>query len=350
MKNDSGITRIAFPFAAGVAAAGIAGQAFTGALCASAGVAVLTALCCRSRGRCTLAVGALFAVLGALCRWSSDIAGPPPELRLPGSLLDPLILGIDAAGFPGQNSEAIITALLTGRRSGLPRTTVETFRRSGAAHILALSGMHLGVIYLFIGRLLSPIGNSPAARWTRGTASICLCGIYTLATGAGPSICRAFIFIVINEIRKACSGRRSSPLSTWCTAITLQLALSPTIIGSVGFQLSYAAMLGITLVYPVLESWYPPGPGLMGRIWKTAALSISCQLFTAPICWWHFRSLPGYFLIANIISLPLSEAIIILALCCLLLEGAGLHPQALATVCGRLVELLEKCLETVASM
>ena len=269
-----------------------------------------------------------------------------------GGAADALQEAIAAAGFPGPHSGAIVTALLTGRRGGLPKETVAAFRRSGASHILALSGLHLGVIYLFIKRLLAPLGNSQPARIAKAIVTVSLSAIYTLTTGAGPSIVRAFLYIAIGELTRLKSTRRPTPAGTFSIALTLQLAVRPDLISSAGFQLSYLAMLGITLLFPVLRDWYPAGGKLnpLRRIWTASALCISCQLFTAPAAWWHFRTLPRYFLLSNLIGLPLAEAIIVTAVASLLLQAAGLCPPLLVKACGKLTNLLEFCLKTISEM
>ena len=352
MKNKSGIVSLSFPFAAGVTAAALAAEPFAGGLACSVAVVLLICMCAGSPGRCSMALVLLYFFLGAFCWCTSAMvprsAVPPPA----GGLADGLEALLDRIPFDGEHSGSIIKALLTGRRSQLPRETVDAFRRSGAAHILALSGLHLGVIYACILRALAPAGNSPAARGIRSGVTICLCGLYALATGASPSIVRAFLFICINEAGRAMSGRAHSPLGTFCLALTVQLALRPDYIASVGFQLSYLSMLGITVLYPRLEKWYPEGRrgDPLRAIWKSAAMSLSCQSFTAPIAWFRFRSLPLYFLITNLIALPLSELVIIGSVAAAVLEATCGCPPVLALACGKMVQLLEFCLETIASL
>lgn len=351
MENKSGIVSLSFPFAAGVCAAALADMPFEGALACSAAAAALLFFCTASRKRCTPQLRLLFFVLGAFC-WCTNALAPPPPHKLPSGALDAANRLLDGIPFRGEHSGAVIKALLTGRRDGLSRETTAAFRASGASHILALSGLHLGVIYACIKRTLAPLGNAPAVRLVRGAATVALCGGYALATGASPSIVRAFLFILINEAGSSLSGRGRSPVGTFCIALTLQLAVRPDMISSVGFQLSYLAMLGITLLYPRLEAWYP------GRhkadpvryIWNCAALSVSCQLFTAPAVWWHFRSLPLYFLITNLIALPMAELIIIGALAAAVLQAIWTCPTVLSDAVGSMVENLEFCLETIASI
>ncbi|MBO4454874.1 MAG: ComEC/Rec2 family competence protein [Bacteroidales bacterium] len=352
MKKGGGIILLSIPFAAGVAVAELAANApaMASAALASIVTSLIVSTLCKSSGSPPLLL--LFFALGALCRSTETLAGGiQPAVPFPGAI-DSFAAAIENAGFPGEHSSAIITALLTGRRGALEKSTIAAFRRSGASHILALSGLHLGVIYIVLRRCLAPLGNTPPARLVRGIITVGLCAMYTLMTGAGPSITRAFLFIAINETGRSLSARRHSPLGTFCLALTLQLALRPSLIASAGFQLSYLAMLGIIVLYPRLENWYPRSSRAdpLRRIWKAAALSISCQLFTAPAAWWHFRSLPKYFLITNLLALPLAEGIIICALVCLALGAAGICPLALVRACGNLVQLLEFCLETISGL
>ena len=349
MENRSGIISLSFPFAAGVTAAAIAAQPFHTAVSASTAAALLLIWCAASSKRSTVPLMLLFFCLGAVC-WCNSALCPPPERHFPSGPMDTLTRLLDGIPFEGEHSGAIIKALLTGRRDSLPRETVTAFRKSGAAHILALSGLHLGIIYVCIRRALSPVGNSPAARSVRSLVTIALCGLYAGATGASPSITRAFLFICINEIAGSLSARARSPIGTLCIALTLHLAGRPDQISSAGFQLSYLALLGITLLYPKLESWYPESGRRdpLRAIWKSAALSVSCQVFTAPVVWARFHSFPLFFLITNLIALPLAELTIITAVAAVVLEAVCGCPPALAWACGKLASTMEFCLDTIA--
>ncbi|MBP5382527.1 MAG: ComEC/Rec2 family competence protein [Bacteroidales bacterium] len=349
MKNKSGIILVSLPFAAGVSAAALLSRPYPCATVCSCAAVLLFYLCFKDGKRRAAGLYALFFALGALC-WCTDALRGVPANPGASPAMDYLCRRIDGAGFPGEHSAAILKALLTGRRSALDRSVVEIFRSSGASHILALSGLHLGVLYLLVRRLLSPIGNSLAARVIKSVITVSFSAFYAFATGASPSIIRALLFISINEAASFCPGRERTALGTFCAALTLQLILKPGYISSAGFQLSYLAMTGITLVYPYLEQWYPGRRGPLKRVWQCAALSISCQLFTAPVAWAHFHSFPKYFLITNLLAMPLTGLIIPLAAGSLALDAAGICPPVLIRACGLMVQCLEFCLETIASI
>lgn len=350
MDVEKDIVWVSVPFAAGVLAA----QAVHVDLYLAAGasllaVAALLALCCR--GRCGMPASVLlYLSLGAWCFWSGSLAGPP-RIVLPGGMERVRSL-IRSTGFDGTYTEALVEALLTGDRSGLGQDTVEAFRKSGASHILALSGLHLGIIYLIAGKCLAVLGRSRPAGIARSVALIGLCGLYTAATGASPSITRAFLFISINELARMDPSRERRPLNIYCTALVLQLAFDPTVISSVGFQLSYLAMLGIFTVFPALDSIYD-GAGRfdpLKKVWSAIALSTSCQLLTAPLVWLRFHTFPKYFILTNLISLPLTEMLVISAVLTLGLEAAGIHLAAAVRLTDLLAGLLCRSLGIISSM
>lgn len=225
---------------------------------------------------------------------------------------------IDGLPFRSESTAPLLKAFLSGDRSGLSRETVAVFRSSGASHLLALSGLHMGIIYLIFDKLSYPLGRSPLARRLRYALIVSLSGFFTLMTGASPSIVRAFLFIFIGESLRL-AGRERKASRVLCLALFAQLILDPEAIRSVGFQLSYLAMAGIFLIYPSLERLYPDGirHDPLRWIWKSAALTISCQLFTAPLSWYYFHSFPRHFLLTNLLALPLTSLVIGSAVLCL---------------------------------
>ena len=303
----------------------------------------------------------LFLAAGFFCAVNSSLAsGIPgsggPVSRLAASCVRNMRDCIDAIPYPREGTGALVKALLTGDRSGLERHTVEIFRASGASHILALSGLHLGIIYLILIRLSTPLGNSPAARKAKFALIVSLSGFYCLMTGAPPSIVRAFLFITINETAKL-AGRKKDPARVLLASLTIQLALKPEVVSSVGFQLSYLAMTGISVLYPCLERLYPEASGKgwksldpFRKVWRLAVMSISCQVFTAPLAWYRFHSFPKYFLLTNLIALPLTSAIVVLSVTTIALSASGCCPVFLVMLDDYAVSLLVSCLETISLM
>ena len=256
---------------------------------------------------------------------------------------------IDNIPYPSETSGPLVKALLTGDKSDLTKEITGIFRDSGASHILALSGLHLGVLYILLARLTAPLGNSPWIRRLRYSLIIVAALFYSIMTGATPSIIRAFLFITINETAKLL-GRKREPVGAL-------LALKPDVITSVAFQLSYMAMAGIFLLFPTLDRIYPAPNGSklsrfnpLRKIWSAAMLSISCQVFTGPLAWYYFHTFPKYFILTNLIALPLTSAIITLSVATIALSFLGICPEPLVILNDHAMQALFFCLEIISGL
>ena len=254
--------------------------------------------------------------------------------------------GIDALPLDDYGSNALIKALVTGDQSDVPSDVKAAFRDSGASHILALSGMHLAIIYLILSKALAVIGQSRKADVTRYTVILVSTLFYSIMTGSSPSIIRAFLFILLRETALL-TGRKARPVNILCFALTVQCALDPGVITSASFQLSYLAMCGIYFLYPSLRDLYPAPVPVLKKIWNSVAMSISCQAFTGPLAWVLFDSAPIYFIITNLIAIPLTSALMPVALGAVFLDRAGICPEFLIRGINWCCEFTVWCLEVI---
>ena len=257
--------------------------------------------------------------------------------------------GIDALPLDDYGSNALIKALVTGDQSDVPSDVKAAFRDSGASHILALSGMHLAIIYLILSKALAVIGQSRKADVTRYTVILVSTLFYSIMTGSSPSIIRAFLFILLRETALL-TGRKARPVNILCFALTVQCALDPGVITSSSFQLSYLAMCGIYFLYPSLRDLYPAPVPVLKKIWNSAAMSISCQAFTGPLAWVLFDSAPIYFIITNLIAIPLTSALMPVALGAVFLDRAGICPEFLIRGINWCCEFTVWCLEVICTL
>ena len=261
---------------------------------------------------------------------------------------------ISSLPFKDGQTNALINSLITGDRSGLDVQTKDIFRTSGASHILALSGMHLGIVYGILKLLLSPIGNSRTAKTARSVIAITVCLFYTLMTGSSPSIVRAFIFILLYETASI-SGRGGKTGEILMVSLVIQLILCPEDIEDVGFQMSYAAMAGIAFIYPKLNRMWPNdsnGVVLKGLkwVWTSASLAIACQIATGPIAYAYFGTFPEYFLLTNLMAAPLVGLIIPWGLAVIVLSAAGICPQILISGLEFIVQTFTGILENISML
>lgn len=259
---------------------------------------------------------------------------------------------IDALSLGDKENNALIKALLTGDRSGLSPQTVQAFRDSGASHILALSGLHLGIIYAAVTNVFCIFGNSPAARKIRSVLTIAACWGYCLMVGAAPSISRAFLFILLRETARIC-GRSASLRDILWSSFVIHVCLDATAVRSLSFQLSYLAIAGIAYIYPAFSRmWLTDSPkhDPFRWVWNSVCLSISCQLTTGPLAYLRFGTFPRYFIMTNLLSLPLTGVLIPAALLTTLLDAAKLCPQFLLQATAHLTAALRQILEIIASL
>jgi competence protein ComEC len=209
----------------------------------------------------------------------------------------------------GERERAIASALVLGVTDGLDDSLLQAYASSGAIHVLAVSGLHVGILYAVIVFLFRPFRHYPKNKWILAFVSIaCLWG-YAFVTGLSPSVLRAvtmFTFVAIAQPLE----RRSDIYNTIALSAFCLLLYDPFLIMSVGFQLSYLAVLGIVYLYPRFFFLWTPPP-VITPVWKITCVSLSAQLATFPLGLFYFHQFPVYFLVANLFVIPLSFVVLI---------------------------------------
>ena len=208
-------------------------------------------------------------------------------------------------------TRAVVKALAYGYQDEIPAETVENFRQSGAIHLLALSGMHLGLLYGMLTYLLAFAGNSPTVRRIRSLLTIAALWAFTVFTGCGVSILRAAVMFSIYEAGAVFGRERSGTESMALSAIIITIA-DPDAPSGLSFQLSYAAMTAIFLIYPHLRAIVPVRTRISGNIIDICAMTVACQITTAPVIFLHFKTFAFFSLLANLLCTPLISVAMIL--------------------------------------
>ena len=215
----------------------------------------------------------------------------------------------------------LISALAFGDKSLLDEETKHNFQTAGAMHVLAVSGLHVGIINGILFFLLSFM-RSRKILWLK--ILICLCGIWAYAciTGMSPSVQRASIMCSLISIALLLR-RHTSTYNTLAVAAFFSLLLSPNDIFSVSFQLSYAAVLSIVYFGQYIQKLYTPSTPIGSYVWGIVAVSLSVQIGTLPLTLYYFGVIPTYGLLTNIIVIPLAFVIL---LCVILVLTFGAFP------------------------
>jgi len=209
---------------------------------------------------------------------------------------------------PAGEEQAVLRALAIGDRIALSRDLKAAYRASGAMHLLALSGLHVGLIYALLVRLLAPLGGSRASRLLRSGLVMVSLWTYALITGLSASICRAVLMISFYEISGHLSGDRDGLSALFGSAFVLML-FRPEAPRDIGFQLSYTAVLSILLLYPWLKGRLRTRSRLLTRVWELLSVSLCCQATCGVLAWLYFGTFPRYFLLTTLLAIPLTTAV-----------------------------------------
>ncbi len=200
----------------------------------------------------------------------------------------------------------VAEALLIGYRDDLDKDLVQAYSNTGVVHIIAISGLHLGMIYGALVLLLQPFRKTKWVRIAKPMIILTVLWIFSLLAGGVPSILRSavmFTFIVMGEA----FDRKSSIYNTLASSAFVLLVINPYYLWDIGFQLSYIAVLSIvTFSAPVYNLIYLTNKAL-DFIWRLSSVTLSAQILTLPIIFYSFHQFPNYFLITNCIIVPLSS-------------------------------------------
>jgi competence protein ComEC len=204
---------------------------------------------------------------------------------------------------------ATLVALTTGVKSYLSDDIRKSFSKSGTMHLLAVSGLHVGYIYSVLLLITSIFGNFRFSVFMRSILIIILLWGYALFTGMAPSIERAVLMATIYQIGTI-FGKRKNSLNSLSLSALIICIFDPGAVFDIGFQLSYAATLSIILINPFINRLYQTKNPIMKYVWTTVSISTSCQIGTSILTIYYFKFIPVYFMISNLLAIPLSSIII----------------------------------------
>jgi len=257
----------------------------------------------------------------------------PWQKTAPNAMQTELYKRLSDSGLSGDEL-ATVGALTLGYKEEMPPELQTHFRASGAAHVLAVSGLHTGILYglvvwlLTLGGRLRPMHDNRFGRCALGTVIIGVMWAYAWLTGMTPSVVRAVLMVTIFEVGRMVY-RQSFSLNTIAAAAVLILLVRPSDLWSVSFQLSFAATAAIVLVARECGSrlhrkeWLGTWTGrALSWILGTVIISVAAQLGTLAISMYYFHQISTYFLIANLLVLPLATLLVPCGLLSLALGGS----------------------------
>jgi competence protein ComEC len=221
------------------------------------------------------------------------------------------VLKIIAAYIPGKKEAGLAEALLVGYKDDLDKTLVQSYSNTGVVHIIAISGMHMGLIYWLLNLALGPLKKRKQTKWLVAFITIAGLWLFSLLAGGGPSILRSavmFTCIVVGES----AARKTFIYNSLAASAFILLCINPFWLWDAGFQLSYAAVLSIVIFMKPIYGWCYFKNKFVDNIWKLVAVSLAAQVLTTPVSIYHFHQFPVYFLFTNLLAVPLSSLIVLL--------------------------------------
>ena len=253
------------------------------------------------------------------------------------------------AGLKGDGL-AVLSALTVGDREALDDGLVETYAATGASHVLALSGLHIGFLYVLLRWLLLPLW-----RWGRGSkllgillAVSCLWA-FAFVTGGSSSVVRSVIMFSLLALAELQSEKPLS-LNTVAATAFLMLLFRPAWLFDVGFQLSFAAVTAILLLQPRLAACWQPENRFLRGAWGVLTVSAAAQVGTAPLVMLYFSRFPTHFLLTSLWVIPVVSVVLYAAVALLLLAPFPLLQHWLAEAIEALVRVQHAVLRWIEQL
>ncbi len=243
---------------------------------------------------------------------------------------------------------AIIQALLLGQRNDIDINTYNNYKEAGAIHILAVSGLHIGVLLLILQFLFKPLERVPKGQTFKLVIILLLLWGFAVIAGLSPSVVRAvtmFSFIAYAQHL----NRPTNTVNILALSLMAILLLKPSFLFEVGFQMSYAAVFAIVWVYPILQRlWYPTN-WMVKQLWQLLSISLAAQLGVLPLGLFYFHQFPGLFFVSNLIVVPFLGFLLIMGILLISLALANLLPNFLGVIYTYLIDLMNAIIAWIAN-
>ncbi len=248
-----------------------------------------------------------------------------------------------------EDEAAVAEALLIGYRDDLDKELVQAYSNTGVVHIIAISGLHLGMIYAALVFFLKSFRKTKWIKWFKPLIILSVLWIFTLLAGGVPSILRSavmFTFIIIGET----FDRKSSIYNTLASSAFVMLCINPFFLWDIGFQLSYTAVVSIVLFSHPVYNWFFIRNKMLDFFWKLTSVTISAQILTLPIIFYSFHQFPNYFLITNCFIVPLSSIILFAELLLLIVSFIPLIAKFIGIITTWLLSLMNNFIESINNL
>lgn len=246
-----------------------------------------------------------------------------------------------------KNELSVISALLLGQRQDISKELIKDYQRAGAVHILAVSGLHVGVILLILAFIFKPLERLKHGKFLKTIIIVLLLWMFAFIAGLSASVVRAvtmFTFLAVGM-----SFRRKNVVEfSFISSMFFLLLIKPMFLFDVGFQLSYLAVFGILWTQPKMYNIWKPRFKIFDFFWQLVTVSIAAQIGILPLSIYYFQQFPGLFLASNLVIIPFLGAILIGGVLVIILSLLNILPQFLADFYGMIISWMNAFISWVS--
>jgi competence protein ComEC len=241
----------------------------------------------------------------------------------------------------------VINALLLGQRQDISDDILNNYKNAGAVHILAVSGLHVGVVLLILSLILKPIERFKHGKLIKTILLILLLWSFAVIAGLSASVTRAVTMFSIVTIGLNYK-RPTNIFNTLFISMFVLLLFKPNFLFDVGFQLSYLAVFSIVLIHPIFNKLWRPKNKIVNVFWQTFIVSMSVQFGIIPISLYYFHQFPSLFFVSNLVIIPALGLILGFGILVIVLAVVNILPSILADFYGYIISLMNQIIGWVA--
>ena len=243
-------------------------------------------------------------------------------------------------GFKGEEL-AVIKALILGQRNNISKELLEDYTNAGAIHILAVSGLHVGIILLILSFLLKPLERFKNGKFIKTFLIVLLLWFFAIIAGLSASVVRAVTMFTAIAIGMT-FNRKTFVQHTLIASMFVLLLCKPMFLFDVGFQLSYLAVFSIVTIQPKLYDLWNPTWGITDKFWQLFTVSVAAQLGVLPVSLFYFHQFPGLFMLSNLVIIPFIGVILMFGILVIFLALTQVLPSFLADVYIFIISMMNK--------
>ena len=242
---------------------------------------------------------------------------------------------------------AVINALLLGQRNSINSDLLESYVGAGAVHILAVSGLHIGIILLLLTFVFKPLHYFNNGKLISVVLIVCLLWVYAIIAGLSASVVRAVTMFTALTIGMQLV-QRSNVYNTLVISMFFLLLFNPFYLFEVGFQLSYLAVFSIVWIQPKLYNLWKPKFWILSKFYQLFTVSFAAQIGVLPLSLYYFHQFPGLFFLSNLIIIPFLGFILSFGIIIIILALLDMLPNFLGEAYIFIIQLMNSFVDWVS--